>query len=39
VAQQMIRFAILPADSTFPSDNTASRMLATVLGLPAPGTV
>jgi aminoglycoside phosphotransferase (APT) family kinase protein len=39
VAQQMIRFAILPAVSSVPSDNTASRMLATVLGLPAPGTV
>ncbi len=37
VAQQMVRFGILPADSAFPIDNTASRMLARVLKLPPPG--
>ena len=28
---------VLPADSTFPADNTASRLLAKALSLPAPG--
>lgn len=37
VAQQMVRFGVLPADSDFPVDNTASRMLARVLELPPPG--
>lgn len=37
VAQQMMHFGILPADSTFAVDNTASRLLARVLDLPPPG--
>jgi aminoglycoside phosphotransferase (APT) family kinase protein len=37
VAQQMMQAGVLPADSTFPVDNTASRMLARTLGLPPPG--
>lgn len=38
VAEQMLRYGILPADSTFAVDNTASRLLARTLGLPPPGT-
>ncbi|MCL4684354.1 phosphotransferase family protein [Myxococcota bacterium] len=37
VAQQLMHFGILPADSPFAVDNTASRMLARVLELPWPG--
>jgi aminoglycoside phosphotransferase (APT) family kinase protein len=37
VAQQMVVYGILPADSPFAVDNTASRLLARVLELPAPG--
>jgi aminoglycoside phosphotransferase (APT) family kinase protein len=37
VAEQMLRYGILPPDSTFAVDNTASRLLARVLGLPPPG--
>jgi len=37
VAQQMTSFGILPPDSTFAVDNTASRLLARDLGLPPPG--
>lgn len=36
VAQQMMRHGILPANSSFAIDNTASRMLARVLDLPPP---
>jgi aminoglycoside phosphotransferase (APT) family kinase protein len=38
LAQQMTIHGRLPADSTFAVDNTASRLLARVLDLPAPGT-
>lgn len=37
VARQMQHFGVLPADSTFAVDNTASRMLARELDLPPPG--
>jgi hypothetical protein len=37
VGDQMQSIGILPADSTFPANNTASRLLAKTLGLPAPG--
>ena len=37
VGDQMTSLGILPADSTFPADNTASRLLAKALDLPAPG--
>jgi aminoglycoside phosphotransferase (APT) family kinase protein len=37
VGQQLVHFGILPADSTFTVDNTASRMLARILQLPPPG--
>lgn len=37
LARQMIGSGVLPADSTFAVDNTASRLLARVLDLPAPG--
>ena len=36
VGDQMQSIGILPADSTFPADNTASRLMAKVLGLTAP---
>jgi len=36
VAQQMIRFGVLQPDSTFPVDNTASRLLARELDLLPP---
>lgn len=38
VAAQMRHFEILPPDSRFAIDNTASRLLAALLGLPAPET-
>jgi aminoglycoside phosphotransferase (APT) family kinase protein len=37
LARQMHQFGVLPADSTFAVDNPASRLLAQVLELPAPG--
>jgi aminoglycoside phosphotransferase (APT) family kinase protein len=37
VARQMIEYGLLPPDATFPIDNTASRLLAKLLDLPAPG--
>jgi aminoglycoside phosphotransferase (APT) family kinase protein len=37
VAQQLTHSGMLPPDSTFEVDNTASRLLARELGLPAPG--
>jgi len=37
VAERMQAHGILPPDSSFPVDNTASRLLAKVLGLPPPG--
>lgn len=37
VAAQMQHLEILPVDSTFATDNTASRLLAKLLELPAPG--
>ena len=36
VAHQMQSIGVLPADSTFPADNTASRLLAKTLDLPRP---
>ena len=36
VGDQMQSIGILPADSAFPADNTASRLMAKVLGLTAP---
>ena len=36
IGDQMQSIGILPADSTFPADNTASRLLAKTLGLVAP---
>lgn len=37
VGRQMIEAGLLPADASFPVDNTASRLLAKWLELPAPG--
>ncbi len=37
LAQQMVEYGVLPADSTFETDNTVTRLLADLLGLPAPG--
>jgi len=37
IAAQMRHYEILPADSTFAVDNTASRLLAKLLELPPPG--
>lgn len=37
VAHQMLHFGVLPPDSRFAVDNTASRLLARALGLPPPG--
>jgi aminoglycoside phosphotransferase (APT) family kinase protein len=37
VAQQMMAYGLLPDDSPFERDNTATRCLAAQLGLPAPG--
>lgn len=37
VAELMVRHGVLPPDSTFPVDNTASRLLARVLDQPPPG--
>ena len=37
IAAQLDHFELLPADSTFAQDNTASRLLATVMELPPPG--
>jgi aminoglycoside phosphotransferase (APT) family kinase protein len=37
IGDQMQRYEILPPDSNFGRDNTASRLLAKVMGLPAPG--
>ena len=36
VGLQMIEYGVMPADSTFPLDNTASRLLAKILELPPP---
>jgi aminoglycoside phosphotransferase (APT) family kinase protein len=38
VGRQMIEYGILPPDASFPVDNTATRLLAKLLELPAPGT-
>ena len=37
VGRQMIEYGLIPSDATFPNDNTASRLLARLLDLPAPG--
>jgi aminoglycoside phosphotransferase (APT) family kinase protein len=37
VGQQMMAYGSLPSDSSFPIDNTASRLLARMLELPPPG--
>ena len=37
IAAQLHHFELLPADSAFAQDNTASRLLARVMELPAPG--
>ena len=37
IGGQMQHYEILPADSNFAADNTASRLLAKMLGLAAPG--
>jgi aminoglycoside phosphotransferase (APT) family kinase protein len=37
IGDQLQHYEMLPADSTFARDNTASRLLAKVMGLPAPG--
>ncbi len=37
VSQQMVEYGVLPADSTFETDNTVTRLLAKILDLPAPG--
>ncbi|MCO5973900.1 phosphotransferase family protein [Actinoallomurus soli] len=36
IGQAFIDFGLVPPDSDFPVDNTASRLLAALLGLPAP---
>jgi len=37
IGAQMRHYEVLPADSNFAADNTMSRLLATMLALPAPG--
>jgi aminoglycoside phosphotransferase (APT) family kinase protein len=37
LAQQMMEYGVLPPDSAFETDNIPSRLLARLLGLPAPG--
>ncbi|MEN8182133.1 MAG: phosphotransferase family protein [Myxococcota bacterium] len=37
IAQQLVFYELLPEDSSFESDNTATRLLASMLGLSAPG--
>jgi aminoglycoside phosphotransferase (APT) family kinase protein len=37
LGDQLIATDLIPADSTFPADNTASRLLARVIDLPPPG--
>jgi aminoglycoside phosphotransferase (APT) family kinase protein len=36
IAQQMVHYGVMPADSTFETNNTVTQMLAQELGLPAP---
>ena len=36
IAQQMVHYGIMPADSTFETNNTVTQLLAKDLGLPAP---
>ena len=36
VAQQLVASALLPEDSTFETDNTATRLLASMLERPPP---
>jgi aminoglycoside phosphotransferase (APT) family kinase protein len=37
IAQQMVHYGVMPADSTFETNNTVTQLLAKELGLPAPG--
>ena len=37
IAQQMVHYGVLPADSNFETNNTVTNLLAKDLGLPAPG--
>jgi aminoglycoside phosphotransferase (APT) family kinase protein len=37
IGQALVDFDLIPADSDFPVDNSASRLLASLLHLPAPG--
>jgi aminoglycoside phosphotransferase (APT) family kinase protein len=37
IAQQMVHYGVMPADSTFETNNTVTQLLAKDLGLPAPG--
>ena len=36
IAQQMVHYGVMPADSTFETNNTVTQLLAKELGLPAP---
>jgi len=36
IAQQMVHYGVMPADSTFETNNTVTQLLAKDLGLPAP---
>ena len=37
IAQQMVHYGVMSADSNFETNNTVTQMLAKELGLPAPG--
>ena len=37
IAQQMVHYGVMPADSPFETNNTVTQLLAKDLGLPAPG--
>jgi aminoglycoside phosphotransferase (APT) family kinase protein len=39
IGQAFIDFELIPADSDFPYNNTATQLLATILDLPAPGSL
>jgi len=37
IGQLFIRYGLVPADNDFPYNNTATQLLARILGLPSPG--
>ena len=36
LAQQLVEYGVMPADSDFETNNTVTRLLAKILDLPAP---